>query len=124
MTLTIAAVVQRTGLSAYTLRYYERIGLIRSIPRANGGQRFYRAMDLAWIDFLLRLRGTGMSIQQMQQFAQLRSQGDSSVAQRKEMLEQHALAVSQDIAQLQQSLEVLQDKIKYYADLQQALIDP
>lgn len=122
--LSITEVSRRTGLSVHTLRYYERIGLITSIPRAQGGQRYYRALDLAWIEFLLRLRSTQMPIREMQQFAQLRSQGDATAGQRQQMLERHLLNVQRQIAQLQQSSAVLDDKIKYYAQLQQALIDP
>lgn len=73
--LTIAEVARRTGLTADTLRYYERIGLIAAVPRAPGGQRRYASADLDWLAFLLRLRETGMPIQGMQAFARLRSQG-------------------------------------------------
>ena len=73
--LTIAEVAERTGLTAHTLRYYERIGLIAAVSRAPGGQRRYASADLDWLAFLLRLRETGMPIQGMQAFARLRSQG-------------------------------------------------
>ncbi|MEU6574672.1 MerR family transcriptional regulator [Streptomyces sp. NPDC046805] len=78
-TLTIAQVAERTGLSHDTLRYYEKAGLIERVGRTAGNQRRYRAADLAWLEFLLRLRETGMSIADMQRFAQLRSQGDVTV---------------------------------------------
>ena len=71
--LTIKDVSQRTGLSAHTLRYYERIGLIAPVARATGGQRRYAAADMDWLAFLLRLRTTGMPIQGMLEFARLRS---------------------------------------------------
>ncbi len=69
-TLTIAEVAARTGLSADTLRYYEKANLISTVGRSAGEQRRYAASDLAWIEFLLRLRDTGMSIVGMQQFAE------------------------------------------------------
>ena len=72
--LSIDEVARRTGLTAHTLRYYERIGLIAPVGRAEGGQRRYAAADLAWIDFLLRLRTTRMPISQMQTFATHRRQ--------------------------------------------------
>eukprot|EP01042_Synura_sphagnicola_P015488 gene15489-19614_t len=56
--LTIAEVAKRTGLTAHTLRYYERAGLIAPVARAPGGQRRYAASDMEWIGFLLRLRET------------------------------------------------------------------
>ena len=70
--LSIDEVARRTGLTAHTLRYYERIGLIAPVGRAPGGQRRYAASDMAWIEFLLRLRTTRMPIGKMQAFAALR----------------------------------------------------
>ena len=60
--LSIDEVAQRSGLTAHTLRYYERIGLSAPIHRASGGQRRYAASDMAWVEFLLRLRTTNMPI--------------------------------------------------------------
>lgn len=112
--LTIAEVAQRTGLTAFTLRYYERIGLIAAVSRAPGGQRRYASADLDWLAFLLRLRETGMPIQGMQAFAGLRSQGDASVGERREMLEQHLAEVQARVAALQQSMQALSLKIEHY----------
>lgn len=112
--LTIAEVAQRTGLTAFTLRYYERIGLLAAVPRAPGGQRRYASADMDWLAFLLRLRETGMPIQGMQAFAGLRSQGDASVGERREMLEQHLAEVQARVAALQQSMQALSLKIDHY----------
>jgi DNA-binding transcriptional MerR regulator len=112
--LTIAEVAERTGFTAYTLRYYERIGLIAAVPRAPGGQRRYARADMEWLAFLLRLRETGMPIQGMQAFARLRSQGDASVGERREMLEQHLAEVQAKVAALQQSMQALSLKIDHY----------
>ena len=83
--LNIEAVARRTGLSAHTLRYYERIGLIAPVARAAGGQRRYAASDLDWIGFLQRLRETRMPIGQMLVFAELRSAGNTTVPARRQM---------------------------------------
>jgi DNA-binding transcriptional MerR regulator len=112
--LTIAQVAQRTGLTAHTLRYYERIGLIAAVSRAPGGQRRYASADMDWLAFLLRLRETGMPIQGMQAFAGLRSQGDASVGERREMLEAHLAEVQARVEALQQSMQVLSTKIAHY----------
>ena len=87
--LTIDEVAKRTGLTAYTLRYYERAGLIAPVARAPGGQRRYAASDMEWIGFLLRLRETQMPIGQMQAFARLRSEGNATAPERRQLLEQH-----------------------------------
>ncbi|SFP17223.1 MerR family transcriptional regulator [Variovorax sp. 770b2] len=112
--LTIAQVAQRTGLTAHTLRYYERIGLIAAVSRAPGGQRRYASADMDWLAFLLRLRETGMPIQGMQAFAGLRSQGDASVGERREMLQAHLAEVQARVEALQQSMQALSTKIAHY----------
>jgi DNA-binding transcriptional MerR regulator len=94
--LSIDEVAKRTGLTAYTLRYYERIGLIAPVARAAGGQRRYAASDMDWIAFLLRLRTTHMPIGKMQAFAHLRGAGDATVPARRQMLEEHLSAASQN----------------------------
>jgi DNA-binding transcriptional MerR regulator len=119
--LTIDEVAKRTGLTAYTLRYYERIGLIASISRAPGGQRRYAASDMAWIEFLLRLRTTSMPIGKMQAFAKLRGAGDSTVSDRRQMLEEHLTEVLSEIEAMRQSANALQAKIEHYRLVEQSL---
>lgn len=117
--LSIDEVVRRTGLTAHTLRYYERIGLIARVGRAAGGQRRYAASDMAWIEFLLRLRTTRMPIGKMLEFARLRGAGDSSVAHRRRMLEAHLSNVLAEIQTMRQSAEALRLKIAHYHALEQ-----
>lgn len=119
--LTINEVARRTGLTAYTLRYYERIGLITSIQRAQGGQRRYAASDMAWIEFLLRLRTTNMPIGKMLRFAKLRGAGDQTALERRQMLEQHLSEVVAEIEMMRQSAEALQAKIEYYRSFELSL---
>lgn len=122
--LSIAEVAQRTGLTAHTLRYYERIGLLAAVHRASGGQRRYAASDLDWIGFLIRLRATSMSIQDMKDFATLRSKGDATISDRRELLERHLSDVLKHVQSLQQSAQVLQDKIRHYRQIEGALDEP
>ncbi len=122
--LSIEEAAQRTGLSAHTLRYYERIGLIGAVTRAAGGQRRYAAADLAWLAFLTRLRTTRMPIQKMRLFAQLRSSGDATVPARRQMLQTHLAEVQADISAMQQAAQALQDKIAHYQALESAASAP
>jgi len=112
--LSIDEVARRTGLTAHTLRYYERIGLIAPVGRAEGGQRRYAAADLAWIDFLLRLRTTRMPISRMKAFATLRAAGDNTVPDRRRMLETHLQDVLAEMDAMGLSVQALEDKIGYY----------
>lgn len=120
--LTITEVARLTGLTAHTLRYYERIALIAPVLRAEGGQRRYAASDLEWLGFLLRLRATGMPIARMQAFARLRSQGDGTASERRQMLEQHLAQVLAQALALQQSAQVLQAKIAHYRQVEHSLL--
>lgn len=119
--LSIKEVATRCGLSVHTLRYYERIGLIAPVARASGGQRRYRAADLEWIGFLLRLRATGMSISGMQEFARLRSVGNGTAGARRIMLEDHLAGLLGEIDALQQAAGVLQAKIAHYRQIEHSL---
>jgi DNA-binding transcriptional MerR regulator len=116
--LSIQQVAAVTQLSTHTLRYYERIGLLAPIERASSGHRRYSSQDIAWISFLTRLRATGMPIREMQQFAELRRQGDRSLTQRRQLLEIHQQHVQQQLDELTQNLKVIQEKIQHYRKLE------
>ncbi|MDQ0989894.1 MerR family transcriptional regulator [Streptomyces sp. V3I7] len=116
-TLTIARVAQLTGLSHDTLRYYEKAGLIERVGRSAGNQRRYQAADVAWLEFLLRLRETGMSIADMQRFARLRAAGDVTVADRLELLREHRAELADRIRALRRNASALDDKITHYERL-------
>lgn len=118
--LTIDEVAQRTGLTAHTLRYYERIGLIAPVPRAPGGQRRYAAADLDWIEFLLRLRETRMPVGQMLVFARLRAAGEATTGQRRALLEAHLAQVKASLLAMQRAAAVLDTKITFYRAAEQA----
>ncbi|MFI6598230.1 MerR family transcriptional regulator [Nonomuraea sp. NPDC050536] len=112
--MTIQEAARRSGLSAYTLRYYERIGLIHSVGRDGSGHRDYAERDLAWLGFLTKLRSTGMPIADMCRYAELARMGPHTGRQRRELLEAHREKVRARIAELTQDLEVLDYKIESY----------
>src|SRR5260221_12395470 len=104
--LTIQQVAEVTGLSVHTLRYYERIGLIHPIGRAENTHRCYSTDDTGWIDFLTKLRNAGMSIPQMQAYSELQRQGESPLAERFEMLKAHRRKGEAQIAELNQHMKL------------------
>ncbi len=112
--LTIQEVAKATGLTAHTLRYYERIGLIHPINREENTRRCYTADDVGWIDFLLKLRAIGMSIKDMQQYAELQRQGDATLPERVEMLKALRDKVESHIDEMNQHLKLIYYKIDYY----------
>lgn len=104
------------GVSAYTLRYYEKIGLLKSIKRNSSGHRFYTQNDVEWVKFIVRLKETGMGLNKINQYADLREIGDSTLEQRKELLEQHRTKLKSDIDSQLNHLEALDVKITFYED--------
>ncbi|HET6295862.1 MAG TPA: MerR family transcriptional regulator [Kribbella sp.] len=103
-----------TGLSLDTLRYYEREELIGPIQRLPGGRRVFREGDIAWIGVVTCLRDAGLGIADLQRFtALLRSEGDP--ASRVEFLRERRAALVEHVARMGAALNVLDDKIAYYA---------
>ncbi|MDG5804413.1 MerR family transcriptional regulator [Streptomyces ossamyceticus] len=118
---TISEVVTLTGLTAHTLRWYERIGLMPHIDRSHTGQRRYRNRDLDWLDLVGKLRLTGMPVADMVRYAELVREGDHTYAERFDLLKSTRDDVMSRIAELQDTLAVLDRKISFYADAGQAL---
>lgn len=115
---SIQQVASMTGLSTHTLRYYEKIGLIKNVQRAKTGYRQYTDVDLAWIQFLIRLRVTGMPMLKMKQFSDLRQKGDSTITARKELLEEHYKDVLGKIEELELNSQRIKEKIAHYKKLE------
>jgi DNA-binding transcriptional MerR regulator len=114
--LTIAEVSQRTGLTAHTLRYYERAGLLDPPSRGTNGHRRYSEADLGMLRILTRLKATGMSIAEMRRYAELCRVGPGTFDARRVLLEEHRQQVLERIAALQSDLELIEAKIKFYAE--------
>ena len=102
-----------TGLGIHTLRYYEQEHLIT--PGRNfGNRRCYTDRDLAWIDFIKRLKDTGMPIKEIRRYAELRAKGEPTLSARMEMLISHREALGEQINQLQEHMNKLDEKIEFY----------
>ncbi|MFF4954914.1 MerR family transcriptional regulator [Streptomyces chattanoogensis] len=117
---TIREVAEYTGLRAHTLRWYEEIGLMPHVERSHNGQRLFSNRDLDWLTFVRRLRLTGMPVADMVKFAELVRQGEASFDERREILEQTRREVVTRIAELQDTLTVLDAKINFYAGARRA----
>ncbi len=113
---SIAAVAERTGITAHTLRYYERIGLL-AVPRDEAGRRAYTEADLTRIAFISRLRQTAMPIRDIQAYFALVDEGPGNEARRLALLERHRDRVKESIVDLETALAVVEMKIAGYCDL-------
>ncbi|WP_329369740.1 MerR family transcriptional regulator [Streptomyces sp. NBC_00669] len=112
---TISEVAEFTGLSAHTLRWYERIGLMPHVDRSHTGQRRFSNRDLDWLAFVGKLRLTGMPVADMVTYAEMVRAGDHTYGERQALLESTRVDVVRRITELQDTLTVLDHKISTYA---------
>ncbi|WP_327069371.1 MerR family transcriptional regulator [Kitasatospora sp. NBC_01250] len=112
---TISEVAARTGLTAHTLRWYERIGLLDPVDRSHSGRRLYSDADLNRLAFLSRLRLTGMPVADMLRYVELARGGERTFDERRDLLVAHRDGVRQKIADLHATLAVIEHKIDLYS---------
>ncbi|MEV1046844.1 MerR family transcriptional regulator [Streptomyces sp. NPDC049916] len=117
---TISEVVALTGLTAHTLRWYERIGLMPHVDRSHTGQRRFSNRDLDWLAFVGKLRLTGMPVADMVRYAELVRAGEATFEERRELLEATRRDVLGRIAELHDTLAVLDHKIDFYGGARRA----
>ena len=112
---TISEAAAAAGVSAHTLRYYERVGLLPPIDRkASSGHRLYSQRDIDWAVFLTRLRATGMSIRSMREYAKLQRIGEGTEADRLALLEAHRDGVRRRLNEIEGNLKLIELKIGFY----------
>lgn len=109
---------QRVGLSIDTLRYYEKQGFLRP-KRTAGNHRLYDEKDLKWVDFLKRLKQTGMPIREIRDYSQLREQGLSTVDERLQLLVVQEERLQQQAKQTQTYLDFIHQKMAVYRQLKE-----
>lgn len=113
--LTIAEAAEQTGLTAHTLRYYERDGLMLGpVERSSSGHRRYTDRDLTWIQMITRLRSTGMPIRDVRRYAALVRDGDGNEAERLDLLNAHRARVEAQLAEVAGHLRAIDHKIGIY----------
>lgn len=115
--MRIAEVSKQYDISADTLRYYERIGLLPRVHRNASGVRDYDETDLARVKFIKCMRGANVSIEALIEYMQLFAEGDATLAARKAILEEQRDLVRERIAEMQAGLDRLDYKIAHYEDL-------
>ena len=114
--MTIAEVSRMFEISADTLRYYERIGLLLAVPRTSGGIRDYGEKDLGWIEFIKCMRGAGLPIEALIEYVALFQQGDESAQARLEILKEQRTLLRKRLEEMQATLKRLDTKIEGYED--------
>lgn len=120
MTYTISKVAQRVGLSTYTLRYYEKEGLLPQIKKNEHGIRIYEEEDIAWIELIKCLKETGMSISNIHYIVELSLKGEQTIPERKEILQAHKKQLQQQMEVLQKNMVKIDKKIEWYECTQES----
>lgn len=111
--MTIGKFSKITGIPCSALRYYEEKGLIL-VKRDAAGRRDYSESDTEWVRFLQRLKNTGMSLKDMKHYSDLRYEGNSTIAERLDLLRKHRLYVNEQIEKWLEYSKNLDDKIEWY----------
>ena len=112
--MTIAEASRQYGLSADTLRYYERIGLIPPVPRTKGGVRNYGEESCGWIQLMKCMRAAGVQIEALIEYVDLFRQGDATIGARKALLMEQRDQLVARMKEMQASLDLLNQKIDRY----------
>ena len=113
---SIQEVSKKTGLSAHTLRYYEKEGLISGVGRTQGGFRQYSEEDLEALGLICCLKNTGMSLQEIARFMELTHQGDQTLKERVELLREHRENVLERVSEMQCHLEKVTRKLNHFTE--------
>ena len=114
--MTIAEVSKKYDLTADTLRYYERIGLLPVVNRGNSGNRDYTEENCRWVQFIKCMRNAGLSIEVLIEYVTLFQLGDETVGIRKELLMEQRKHIVEKIEELKNTLSYLDKKIDGYED--------
>lgn len=112
--MTIKEAAQRTGISIDNLRYYERIGLVPEVPRTESGIRNYDEMSISWIEFAMRFKKAGVSLEAIREYIQLALQGLSTKDARLEILLETKAELEKKLKDIQETLDVVNYKIDTY----------
>lgn len=112
--MTIRQAAEITGISIDSLRYYERIGLIPAVPRNSSGIRDYDDFTLSWIDFVMRFKNGGMTLESIIEYVGLAMQGEETKEARKEILLKEKEKLETKLNQIQSGLEVINYKLDNY----------
>ena len=114
MLYTIKEVSKKTGLSAPTLRYYDKEGLLPFVNRSNGGVRKFQETDLEWLKVIECLKASGLQIKDIKHYIDLCLQGDSTIEERRQIFYARKENVEREIKLLRETLDLLTYKCWLY----------
>ena len=114
MIYTVGEMAQKLGVPASTLRYYDKEGLLPFVERSSGGIRMFQESDFEWLQVIRCMKKAGMPIKDIRQYIELAMQGDDTIDTRLEMFRHQREVLTQQIQQLQHTLETVEYKCWFY----------
>jgi MerR family transcriptional regulator, aldehyde-responsive regulator len=114
MDYSIKEVAEKFNISPYTLRYYEREGLIPSVQRNDNGRRVYTDIDLGWLQIVCCMRATGMSISYIKNYVELCTNGKDTLEERRKIMLEQKEIIKEEIKKYTDLLELIDMKLDYY----------
>lgn len=111
---TIGDASKIVGLSASTIRFYEKNGLLPHMTRSSNGIRMFTEDDFEWIRLLEKLKLSGMPIREMREYVELYEQGDATLENRQRIVHERKAAVEEHMKELERSLDFITYKCWYY----------
>lgn len=114
MNFSIKEVAEKFNITPYTLRYYEREGLIPSVQRNNNGRRVYTDADLGWLQIVCCMRATGMSISYIKNYVELCTNGKDTLEERRKIMLEQKEIIKEEIKKYTDLLELVDMKLDYY----------
>lgn len=124
MNLSIKQFSKKSGISEYTLRFYEKEGVLPFVNRNESGHRIYDEQNLDWITFITALRETGMPLADIKRYVELFKQGDGTISERKQMMLDHKVNVQEQLSQTLKHLEKINYKLALYDVMQNMVSFP
>ncbi len=115
MSYSISQAAKRTGLTEYTLRYYEKEGLLPFVTRTASGIRDFKENDFEWLSLITCLKQSGMPVKQIKEFIDLSLQGDDTLQARLDILKMHKESVEAKMEELTRHMQKIDYKIWYYS---------
>lgn len=120
MYYTVGETARRLGVAASTLRYYDKEGLLPFVERSSGGIRMFKESDFEWLSIIECLKKAGMPIKEIRKFIDWCLEGDSTIEQRLQLIQEQKRRVEEQIVQMQETLGVLEYKEWYYEKAKEA----
>lgn len=116
MKYSISQAAKKMNLTIYTLRYYDRVGLLSNVKRDESGNRIFIKDDMEMLSLICCLKETGMPIKEIKRFIDWQNEGDHTLHGRNDMLIKHKKDVLQQIEDLKKHLRLIDRKLDYYHD--------